>query len=70
VLYRAAEPVAYRYYHAGQPAAEEPLTAFFDRLLRRIAERNPDRFRYAEGRLVARRLSSAVERPEPEEDEQ
>lgn len=65
MLYRAAEPVAYRYYHAGQPAPEEPLRAFFDRLLR-VAERNPDRFRYAEGRLAARRLSSAADLPDAE----
>lgn len=67
VLYRAAEPFAYRYYAAGHPATPEPLTAFFDRLLRRIAERNPDRFRYVDGRLATRRLPAATDLPEGEE---
>lgn len=64
VLYRAADPIGYRYYAAGQPATPEPLTAFFDRLLRRVAERNPDRFRYADGKLSARRLPSVPDLPE------
>jgi len=42
--------------------------AFFDRLLRRVAERNPDRFRYADGKLAARRLPAIPDLPEQEED--
>jgi hypothetical protein len=64
VLYRAADPIGYRYYAAGHPATPEPLTAFFDRLLRRVAERNPDRFRYADRKLSARRLPSVPDLPE------
>ena len=56
VLYRAREPFRYRYYAAGHPDEAESLSGFFDRLLRRVAERNPDRFRYADGKLVARRF--------------
>jgi len=69
VLYRAADPVGYRYFDAGQPETVKPLDTFFQRLLERIAERNPDRFRYAEGRLILRRLPPVPDRPEPAEDE-
>lgn len=70
VLYRATEPIACRYYDAGQPDAERPLGSFFQRLLEleRIAERNPDRFRYADGKLMSRRFPRVPARSEPVDD--
>lgn len=68
VLYRATEPVGYRYYDAGHPDAEKPLNAFLQRLLERIAERNPDRFRYADGRVILRRLPPVATRSDQPDD--
>jgi hypothetical protein len=59
ILYRAVEPADYRYYDAGEPDAQRSLDTFFRHLLERIAERNADRFRYANGRLIPRRLPAA-----------
>lgn len=61
LLIRAEAPVACRYYAAGRPEAEQPLDAFLARLLERVAERNPDRFRYTDGRLSRRRTSGAAD---------
>lgn len=60
VLYRAVEPVAYRYFDAGHSGSERSLDDFLRRLLGRVAERNPDRFRFAEGRVIQRRLPPAT----------
>ena len=65
VLYRAAPPIGFRYYHAGEPDTERPLESFFQRLLERTAERNPDRFRYADERLILRRLPPVPPRAGP-----
>jgi len=46
VLYRSEEPVRYRYFDVGKPAESTPLDAFLQRLLERVAERNPDHFRF------------------------
>lgn len=55
VLYRAIKPVSYQYFEVGLPNAPRDLDAFLQRLLDRVAERNPDRFRFVEGRLILRR---------------
>lgn len=54
VLYRAAEPVSYNYVDAGHPETKRALDDFFLRLLDRVADRNPDRFRF-DGRVVVQR---------------
>ncbi len=56
VLYRATEPVGYEYFDAGRPETKRSLDDFLVRLLHRVAERNPDRFRFDERRLIQRRL--------------
>jgi hypothetical protein len=68
LLCRAADPIACRYFDAGDPETERPLDAFLRRLLERIAERNPDRFRFAEGRVISRRLPPVPTRSDQAED--
>ena len=68
LLYRATEPVACRYFDAGDPGEERPFDAFLRRLLERIAERNPDRFRFAEGRVISRRLPPVPTRSDQADD--
>ena len=55
-LYDSKEPVGLKYYDAGQSDLAKPLQSFFSRLLDRVAERNPDRFRFADGKLTSRRV--------------
>jgi hypothetical protein len=68
LLCRAADPIACRYFDPGDPETERPLDAFLRRLLERIAERNPDRFRFAEGRVISRRLPPVPTRSDQAED--
>lgn len=53
VLYRAGESDLgdVEYYAAGAPTTKEAFDLFLERLLRLVAGRNPDSYRYAEGRL-------------------
>jgi hypothetical protein len=51
VLYSGNEPRGAKYYDVGDPATERDLDEFLGRLLRVTAERNPDKFRYFNGRL-------------------
>jgi hypothetical protein len=66
VLYRAVKPISFRYFEVGQPDAPMDLDTFFQRLLDRVAERNPDRFRFVQGQLVLRR---GLQMPTEEEEE-
>lgn len=60
-LFTANEPYAVKYYDAGNSEANQPLERFCSRLLDRVAERNPDRFRFSNGRLQRRGpMSSGV----------
>ena len=54
VLYRCIEPVSYRCFRAGKPKATVPLDELLVEALSRVAERNPDRFRLVDRRLVRR----------------
>jgi hypothetical protein len=58
-LYRGEEPFSFRYFDAGDPDRERPLDEFFFRLLDFVAQRNPDRFRYFQNRLVPAGRGSA-----------
>jgi hypothetical protein len=49
-----ADPPAVNYYAVGKSAKEAPLDDFLERLLMRVAERNPDRFRFADGGIQKR----------------
>jgi hypothetical protein len=69
VLYRASEPISCRYYDAGQAETERPFETFLQRLLECVADRNPDRFRFASGRLISRRLPPVPSRSEATDDE-
>lgn len=54
VLYRAIEPISYQYFEVGRPNTPLPIDTCLHRLLDRVAERNPDRFRFVDGKLVRR----------------
>jgi hypothetical protein len=56
VLYQASDPIEMRYYDAGDPNTLQMLDDFLTRLLARVAERNPDRFRFVGGKLAVRGL--------------
>lgn len=68
-LYQPEEPFEVRYYDAGQPDITKPLELFLLRLLERVAERNPDRFRFAGGILTTRRLPPVPDHPVPDEED-
>ncbi len=69
VLHRAVEPVGYRYFEVGRPGDPIPLDTFLYRLLDRVAERNPDRFRFVDNRLVVRRSPQGKKNDQEEEQE-
>ena len=50
VVYQASDPVGYKYYDIGAADAA-PLDSFLARLLERVAERNPDHYRFDGERL-------------------
>ena len=54
VLYRAGRRPSYRYSDVGRPQRSAPLDSFLKRLLAHVAQRSPDRFRFAGGRLERR----------------
>ena len=60
VLYRTVKPISYHYFEVGQPDTSVSLDTFLQRLLDRVAVRNPDRFRLTEGRIVPRGRLQAV----------
>lgn len=68
-LYQPDEPFAMRYYDAGKPDTVQSLESFLSRLLVRVAERNPDRFRFANGKLTTRRLPPVPDHPIPDDEE-
>lgn len=68
-LYQSQEPFEVRVYSAGKPDTSEPLESLFSRLLERVAECNPDRFRFSNGKLMTRRLAPVPDHPVPDEDE-
>jgi hypothetical protein len=47
-------PPAVSYFDAGEESEEKSLDTFLERLLVRIAERNPDRFRFVDGKIEKR----------------
>jgi len=49
-----SSPATVSYFDAGKGGEEKPLDSFLERLLARIAERNPDRFRFVQGRIEKR----------------
>lgn len=69
VLYSTGKKPSYKYFDAGTPSRAAPIDSFFSRLLEKVAERNPDRFRYsaATGTIHTRR--TRLEAVEADEDE-
>ncbi len=67
-LYQPHEPFEVRYFNAGNPESPSLLESLFPRLLERVAERNPDRFRFSNGKLSARRLPPLPDHPLSDED--
>ena len=59
VLFRSDEPVHYIYYDVGEPRTAKPLSTFLERLLQRVAERNADRYRFVDGKLLRRRAGGS-----------
>lgn len=48
------DPATVSYFHAGNAGEEVSLDIFLERLLSRVAERNPDRFRFIDGKIQKR----------------
>ncbi len=66
-LFEPFEPYTVRYFDAGNPDETKSLELFFCRLLERVAERNPDRFRFNGESLMSRRLPALPDHPVPED---
>jgi len=61
-LYSPRDPFEVRYFNVGKPETPASIEDFLLRLLERVAERNPERFRFSGGR-IARRQSGPVACP-------
>lgn len=62
-LYQPNEPFSVSCFAAGRPHTPVSADDFLSALLERVAERNPDRFRFAEGKIRGRRLAPVPDQP-------
>jgi hypothetical protein len=53
-LYQSEHPFEVLFHNCGKPESSESIETFFSRLLEMVAERNPDRFRFSNGKLTNR----------------
>jgi hypothetical protein len=67
--YQSEEPFEVRFYDSGKPDVSDSIENFFSRLLEGVAERNPDRFRFSDGKLKRRRLAPLPDHQLTGEDE-